>query len=240
MRLPVLLFLAAILAACSGTRTESPPATTGVELPVQEYEVALRRGDAVYRIDAVESLLTVRVYREGPLARLGHDHVIASRDLRGLAAWSADGTVARADLAMPISTLSIDDRQLRADAGFESQPSADDIEGTRANMIKSIDAEVFSDIRARAEFIGAEPDAARFRIEIDWHGVTQSFEATVELRRDANAFEVGGAFELRQSDFGIVPYSVFGGALSVADRLDVSFRLRGRRVEEGAVAAMLF
>jgi hypothetical protein len=34
-----------------------------------------------------------------------------------------------------------------------------------------------------------------------------------------------GSMAIRQSDFGIVPFSVLGGALQVHDRLEMRFRL---------------
>jgi hypothetical protein len=59
--------------------------------------------------------------------------------------------------------------------------------------------------------------------------VTRSFPVTVELERDADRLRVSGSFDVLQSDFGIRPFSVFGGALSVRDRLDIRFSLEGRR-----------
>jgi hypothetical protein len=39
-----------------------------------------------------------------------------------------------------------------------------------------------------------------------------------------------GELRLRQSDFGITPFSVLGGALTVEDELRVRYRLLARRV----------
>jgi hypothetical protein len=40
---------------------------------------------------------------------------------------------------------------------------------------------------------------------------------------------VAGAFTLKQTDFGIVPLSLFGGAIEVQDAVDIRFRLRAVR-----------
>jgi hypothetical protein len=45
----------------------------------------------------------------------------------------------------------------------------------------------------------------------------------VSVTRDATGVVARGALRLRQSDFGITPFSVAGGAIQVADVLDVSF-----------------
>lgn len=208
-------------------------------LPVQYYEAALQRGDSVYRVDPDNSLVTVYVYREGPLARLGHDHVVADRAVSGLAAWSADATVARADLLLTVASLTVDDPDLREKAGFKSEPSADDISGTRGNMLKSVDADTFPEITARVTLLRPPPDT-RVSVELFWHDVTRVYELPIELSRGADHFSANGTFEVLQSDFGIEPFSVFGGALSVADRLDVSISLRGTRVQGVAATAMLF
>jgi polyisoprenoid-binding protein YceI len=221
---------AVLLTACSGPRTEAPPApAASTDLPFAWYEQAVGRGDEVYRVDPAESLLTVLVYREGPLAKLGHDHVVASRELRGFAAWSADATFARADLLLTVGTLTVDEPELRARAGFESEPSAEDIAGTRSNMLKSIDADRYPDILARVRFLRPPPDPV-VSIELSWHDVSRTYEMPIDLQRDDEGFEAHGNFELRQSDFGVQPYSVFGGALSVGDKLDVTISLRGTRI----------
>jgi hypothetical protein len=40
---------------------------------------------------------------------------------------------------------------------------------------------------------------------------------------------VNGRVTLEQSNFGIVPFSILGGALQVQDRVDVRFVIHGRR-----------
>ena len=88
----------------------------------------------------------MRVSRAGFLARFGHDHVIASHNITGYALLpDPDGTLsgARADLYLPLASLSVDEADLRETAGLDSKPSAKDIDGTRANMFKSLAATTF-------------------------------------------------------------------------------------------------
>lgn len=220
----LVVLAAGALPGCGGRPVDGPPAPpTG--LPVDDYREALARGEPVYRIDPDESLLIVKVYRAGPLARLGHDHIVASRDLAGFAVWPGTPGGARADIIMPLATLGVDDPALRADAGFESEPSAEDIVGTRRNMLASLEATLFPDVLAHATLTARE----RLRVELQLHGVQQSFEVPVDLRVTDDRLEASGSFALTQSQFGVTPHSVFGGALSVADRLDVTFRLSATR-----------
>ena len=74
----------------------------------------------------------------------------------------------------------------------------------------------------------AEP---RVSIDLNLHGVERTVEVPVGMTVSDDRIEVSGSFEILQSQHGIEPFSVFGGALSVADRLSVAFRLRGTRVD---------
>lgn len=224
----LLVLLVATLVACGGRREASAPASVST-LPVEYYQDAAARGDSVYRIDGAQSSVIVRVYRAGPLARLGHDHVVSSRDLSGYAALSAVARTTRADVLMPLATLDVDETDLRAAAGFESQPTEQDIADTRANMLSSLEAEWYPDVLVSARMASDDP-AQHLEAVVRLHGVTQTFIVPVELQVTDDALDVSGDFELRQTQFGISPYSVFGGALSVADALRVAFRLHAARV----------
>ena len=221
-----------VLVACSGQRAAAPdsevPGIAANALPIEDYRDAADRGERVYCIDADESLVTIYVYRDGPLARMGHDHVVASRDVRGFAVVANEVSAARADLTLALEAMSVDEAALRDEAGFESAPSAEDIAGTRANMLASLEAETYPDIDLHATLMTGKPEA-RLAIDLRLHGVTQSFDVPVVLLVAAEQLEVSGSFSLQQTQFGITPYSVFGGALSVADQLQVFFRLRAPR-----------
>jgi hypothetical protein len=54
----------------------------------------------------------------------------------------------------------------------------------------------------------------------------------IPLAVDAEPGEwiVSGAFRLNQTDFGIVPLSLLGGAIEVQDAIDLRFRIRAVRM----------
>ena len=168
----VVVVVALLATACAPRRDVAEPAAPG-DLQVGYYRDAIARGEPVFRIDGAASLVTVYVYRDGPLARLGHDHVVASRDVRGFAAAPTDPARARADLRMPVATLIVDAADLRAAAGFESEPAADDIAGTRENMLKSLDAEAFPAVELAATLAAPLPEP-RLSVELRLHGIARS------------------------------------------------------------------
>src|SRR3989442_1846715 len=106
------------------------PAVPPADFPEAYYREAAAQGKPVFRVDPRESLVVIEVRRAGSLARLGHDHVVASHELGGYVAPDEG----RADLYVALGRLAGDEAALRTEAGVGTQPAQSDIEGTRANM----------------------------------------------------------------------------------------------------------
>ncbi|HEV2218949.1 MAG TPA: YceI family protein [Casimicrobiaceae bacterium] len=200
--------------------TEVPPPS----FPLAFYRDAARRGEPVFEVDPARSLVVVEVRRAGSLARLGHDHVIASHDLRGYVAPDAG----RADLYVRLDRLTVDEPQLRAQAGFDTQPSAEDIAGTRRNMLESV---LHADRHPWALIAVMDTaDSSRPHVAITLNGVTRRIPVLATITSDAGAYDVTGALSVDQTDFGILPFSILGGALTVANRLDIRLEIHAQRI----------
>ena len=213
------------LAACSPPRVPgtaagaaTSPSTTAPAAAAPDAPPAPDAA-AVLRIDSAKSLIAVTVRRGGVLARLGHDHVVASRTVTGTVVPAQN----RADFQFRLDQLTVDEAELRRVAGLEKQPSADAIDGTRTNMLtKVLDAERYPVVSVRAERGAAgEP----LRVAIALHGVTRNYAIPVDLRQDNGVITVSGTVDLKQSDFGLVPFSVMGGAMAVQDKMELRFTL---------------
>src|SRR5712691_1680582 len=127
--------LALMLGACAPpVRERAPAAAPPADFPETHYLEALAQGRPVFRVDSPESLVVIEVRRSGSLARLGHDHVVASHELTGYVA-PGEG---RADLYVVLARLAVDEAALRAEAGFETHPTESDIEGTGAHMLEKV------------------------------------------------------------------------------------------------------
>jgi polyisoprenoid-binding protein YceI len=222
---PAAALLALVLGACAPLVREPVPA----DFPDAHYRDALARGRPVYRVDPGESLVVVEVRRAGRLARLGHNHVVASRNVEGYIA-PEEG---RADLYVALARMTVDEASLRAEAGFDTQPGEADIEGTRANMLeKVLEAEKFPFALIRVS--GADPKrgAATLSVAITLHGETRTIRAPAEVQADSDWMRVSGRLSFDQTDFGITPYSLLGGAIAVQNRVDLRFRVLARRMSE--------
>jgi len=161
--------------------------------------------------------LRVLVFRGGAAARLGHNHVLLAADLR--VGWPAAGPA----LSFRLDALDIDPPALRAGLGPAFAVVLDDADrsGTRANLLKALDAAAHPEVVVRTlQQVGEGPRRAA-EVEITLHGVTRRQWLVVEVEgRHAR-----GEAVVRQSDFGIAPFTVLNGLLAVQDALVVQFEL---------------
>jgi len=223
---------AAFVAGCAPQPPRAPDAAAPVaaaaapaDFPAQRYRAARARGQPIFAIDPARSIVVVEVRRAGSLARLGHDHVVASHDVRGFVAPN-DG---EADLYVPLAGMTVDEPPLRAEAGFDTVPTEADIADTRRNMLtRVLDVERYP--FAQVSFRHASPAAADDvgDVAISLHGVTHIVRLPLRIESRADEIVVSGTVALKQSDYGIAPLSILGGAIQVADEVTLRFRLVAR------------
>lgn len=191
----------------------------------------------VVPLDRGRSRIDVRVYRAGRLARLGHNHVAEVADLEGeLWRLSSGGGVAR--LRFHAQQMRLDDPAARARAGdaFSQMPDGRAVEGTRRNMLgpQVLDAETWPEVQVLARIDDLNAARSEAEVQVTLRGVARRYRAPVSIASVPGQIRVSGSLQLKQSDFGITPFSVMGGALQVRDVLDVDFRVVGR-VSDGAL-----
>jgi hypothetical protein len=182
-----------------------------------------------YALDPARCEIAVLVRRGGALARLGHDHVVSHPALSGRFHVPGGGAAAEGEIAMALADLVVDDPALRARYALDTQPTPAAVEGTRANMLERVlQAERYPLAQLH---LWADPRAGgAVDVEISLHGVTRRQRVGVDWRAAQGELRARGRLALLQSDFGIQPLTVLGGALRVEDRLEVDFDLRARRL----------
>src|SRR3546814_5733534 len=99
--------------------------------------------------------------------------------------------------------------------------SSDLLDGTQKNMLKSLDAERDPDVVIRSVKLAGEWPMLVADVAITLHGVTRIQSIVMAAVRDGDSIKTDGRFALRQSDFGIAPFSILGGALAVDDVLAI-------------------
>jgi hypothetical protein len=226
--------LTVLLPACwlAGCPTRPRPAVAPAQ-PVAGVAAVAPHLGRPYDIDAGSSLLTVRVHRGGALERAGHNHVIASHTLSGTIYLPADPLQASFEVRIPAAGLTVDEPQLRRDAGADFPPDVSDSarEGTRRNMLGSalLDAADFPELVLRAERLEPAPDGqpgevlAHVRTEV--RGAVRSIAVPVRYQLSGTRLTVWCEGPLKQSDLGLTPFTALLGALAVEDQMQVSVRL---------------
>ena len=199
--------------------------------------VAPHRGQP-YDIVADASLLSILVYRAGPLASAGHNHVIASHELSGTVYVPADLMATSFEVHVPVATLTVDEAALRArqaSSDFPPEVPEEAKQGTRRNML----GEALLDARQNPEIVlraiglqrpapagtAADADLVLVRVQSTVRGQVRSFTVPVHYRLEDGHLTVTGEFPLRQSDLGLTPFSAMLGALQVQDEMRVSVRI---------------
>jgi hypothetical protein len=236
----VVTVLGLLLVACGAPKprpsTPQTPPTAAPQLPP---------GLAAYRIDSAHSELRLLVYRAGPMARFGHNHVIVNRALEGWVGIAANGSPSSLSLSAPVAGFIVDDAQMRSEEGadFAGEIPDDAKSGTLRNMLGAslLDAAQFPTISLSsvavqpAQGTGSVQGAARaatpiqqtwtatLRVDVAGHQSTLVLPFTLE--HTAGGMSATGIVTLRQSALGLTPFSVMLGALQVQDELTVKFRL---------------
>ena len=153
--------------------------------------------------------LTVRTKRTGAASKAGHDLLIE------VTAWSAT-----LDLeADPALTLTADSRSLRVREGTGGIQALDD--EAKAGIAQTIDEEVL--VGTPIEFRSTSVEGERVEGELELAG--ERHRISFELATSADGRFTGRA-TVKQSDWGMKPYTALFGTLKVADEVDVAFETR--------------
>ena len=187
-----------------------------------------------YRIDPQASEVRLLVYRDGPMARFGHNHVIIGQ-ARGELFVGETAAASGFQIEIPVDSLVIDPVSARAEEGSEFSAMVSDParEGTRKNLLSPavLDGSAHPVIRiASAALAGPawNPDVSA---QVTIRGATRLIRFHAAVTRSGNDVTVIAAFRVVQSELGMTPFTVLGGAVQVRDAVDLRVRLVARPAE---------
>lgn len=190
-------------------------------------------GRPVAMLRVVASDVTVRVYRDGPLAQLGHNHVITSTAVAGQVVLRDPLEASSFSLSLPLDSLVVDDPLRRTAAGpdFPDNLTAEDREGTRGNLLGPalLDAARFPVLHL--DGVGLEETAAGYvaTARIDAAGLSREIRVPVAVEWAGGELVARGSFMVTHAEIGLVPFSAALGALRVREEIEVDYRLVARR-----------
>jgi hypothetical protein len=221
------------LAACPSIVRKPPEPDLSLP-PIAPVDLS---GAAVYAVDPMASQLHVLVYRGGTLARYGHKHVMSSRSVTGRIWVHPQTQRSGFELSLPANDLIVDDPDARRAAGAEFPPDipAADKDGTRKNMLRTevLDAETHPQITLRTVRVAGVLPRVSVTTRITIKDVSRDIEVPTAVTISGTRLSATGEFDVRQTEFGIKPFSIGLGALEVQDRLHIKFTLVAERKEGG-------
>jgi hypothetical protein len=223
-----LLGLSLLFAAVAGCGAPPPTALHSSEHPALPAKGAVR-----YRMDDERSEVLIWVRSEGPLAYLGHNHILQVGALTGELWLAPDPQRSVFRLAFPVAALRLDEPARRAQqgAGYEETLSAEDIAGTRAHLLDAalLDGNEFPQIELYSESIsGSGTDWIAHTI-IQVRTFSGHVDIPVQLESTPDQVTVSGEFTVTHAMLGLVPHSALLGSLRVAEPLRIRFRLVAMR-----------
>ncbi|GAC1676636.1 MAG: hypothetical protein NVS9B2_27280 [Steroidobacteraceae bacterium] len=187
-----------------------------------------------YRIDENQSELKVLVYRAGPLARFGHNHVLVNRAIRGSVTRNPAGA-SMFSLIVPAAGFVVDDAQARREEGpdFAGDIPEEAKSGTLNNLRGTavLDADEFPSIAVHGVAVSGSEDASGrlvASVAFSVAGHESNIDVPFTVASDSHQLSASGSLELRQSALGLIPYSLMLGALQVQDALTVKFKIVAR------------
>jgi hypothetical protein len=223
-----LVLLGAILTACARAPV-APPGETPISLPSECMAPAGPVDGQLLAIDPNRSELRLFVYRGGQLARLGHNHIIASRDLRGYAIVTKPLAGSRFVLCVPVERLVVDDPKLRAEAGsdFATEVSESAVAGTRRNMLSEtqLDGVHYPFIIVLGHVVNQAPPQVTLEVTLRVRGAVYTTRVATRFEQRGQGVSASGDLQLRQTALGIQPYTAVFGALVVRDEITAQFRV---------------
>ena len=167
-----------------------------------------------YTLGPEHGILSVLTGRTGAAAKAGHDLLLH------VTAWRATLQVGE-DPAQTSIVLAADSSSLRVREGIGGMQPLDDDD--KASIETTIDDEVLrrQEITFRSTATEATPGGDRIRVhgELTLAGAKAPIAFDLVVRNDS---ALTGSVVVRQTDWGISPYSALFGALKVSDEVEVA------------------
>ncbi|WP_082973508.1 YceI family protein [Mycobacterium sp. E2327] len=171
----------------------------------------------MWTLTASDGELLVRTGVAGRAARMGHRLTIAMTRWEATVAW-ASGEPVTAELTVDVDSFEV----LRGEGGVKGL-SGPEKAVVRSNALKSLGASRYPEIRFNADTIEKSGDGYRLTGKLHIRG--QSRKHVIDLRTEdlGDRWRMTVKSRVRQTDYGVKPYSLLMGSVRVDDEVTVSF-----------------
>ncbi len=217
-----LLFAAAIVLAVAAWKLPSAPETENVVLAADPAaEAALGPGG----VDTAASRAYVLVDKR----RLGHKHGVEGRIKEGVIRLGATQDAGK--IVFDMSTFVADTDAARKYVSLDGSIKKSEQDEVTATMTgkSTLDVRTYPtatfDIKSATRLAAKSTDGdPQYQLdgEFSLHGKKNALKVVAEVEEEKDGkVRLVGNFTIKQTDFGITPYSAVGGLVSVADALKI-------------------
>jgi polyisoprenoid-binding protein YceI len=174
---------------------------------------------AQYHVDAKQSRFIVETQTSGLSSMFGHDHKIEVGDFSGVATFSpAAPSSASLELTAKAASLHlIGEADVHERQSIEAALREDVLETAKYPDI------TFKTKKVTASRRGDGTWDVRLAGELALHGVRRAMTLPARVSLEGDKLHAIGSFELRQTDFGITPFSFVKGTVTIRDTITLSF-----------------
>src|SRR5215470_4989923 len=204
-----------------GFRAVGLAVATALVLPAQA------QNRTIYTVDAKQSKIEIHVYREGFFKAFGHDHQILASELSGTV------QLAQPDLSASSVTFVVETKSLVVMEPGEAEKDRKEVQETmlgetvlNASRFPRIEF-VSSKVRPTAR--NGETTDLEVEGTLSLHGAAKPVSLPVRLVVGGGQLSGDGELNLLQTDYGITPVKVGGGAVKVKDKLKVSLHIVAKK-----------
>jgi polyisoprenoid-binding protein YceI len=176
-----------------------------------------RDDNAAWSLDGSHGELLIRTGVAGRAAPIGHRLTLAMRRWQATIQWES-GEPVSAELTVDVDSLEV----VRGDGGLTPLSGPEKIL-VRSNALRVLGARRFPRIVFAAKAIEKTADGYRMDGSLTIRGQTRTQRVDVRTDDLDGSWWLSSETTVRQSEFGIKPYSQLLGSLKVADDVTVAF-----------------
>ena len=170
-----------------------------------------------WSLDAADGELLIRTDVAGRAARMGHRLTIAMRRWRGSVGWTGAKPVS-AELVVEVDSFEV----LRGEGGVKGL-SGPEKALVKSNALKSLDAGHYPEIRFAADTIDKTDHGYRLTGKLEIRGKSATHVIDLHTEDLGEAWRISAESRVRQTDYGVKPYSLLMGSVRVADEVSLAF-----------------
>lgn len=180
-----------------------------------------------YSFDSDTSLIYVQVFKDPSAfgSAFAHDHVMRAENFDGEVIYNPED-LSDCDVyfSVPVEQLQVDESGMRELVGYGDSLSSSDRATIREHMLDSnqLNANAYSTI----DFVSTScsgDDGTSGTLTVDGgltvRGRTANVSLPIRFEIDGGNFYAQASFEMNHAEFGMEPYSAFGGAVRNDDPL---------------------